>query len=154
MESPLTQPDAQERVVVNAAAAFRANGTTVFGRILAVTGQRISFEADIGDVAGAPLEVRVDLGPASGTALLHGTVVCKIAAAAGESSRYFAQLDEIQATDLERWQAWLGVAQSGGTLSMFSGVVESGGSRRRQLREALTGRSSAGLTAQGITIFE
>lgn len=138
-----------ERVRVSGAASLQAGGTVVFGRIVAVSGLRLQVEADIDLPRGAAVNVRFELSPVPGTALVGGTVNRRLLIAHGETPRYLVEVTNVAEADRERCGTWLDAARIGGTLSTFSGVsdVRDGmGAPRASLRDALRGLPPRGLT--------
>lgn len=141
-----------ERVRVSGAASMQAGGTVAFGRIVAVAGQRIQVEADINLQKGDPVDVRFELSPVPGTALVSGTVSRRLLIAQGELPRYLIEVAAVAEGDRERCGTWLEAARTGGTLSTFSGVSDvhdAGGMPRASMRDALRG-----LPPSGVTVLE
>ena len=144
--------DDSERVRVSGAASVQAGTALAFGRIVAVSGLRIQVEADLDLEKGALVDIRFELSPVPGTALVSGTVRRRLLIAHGELPRYLIEIANVAAEDRERCGTWLEAARVGGTLSTFSGVsdVQGGlGAPRASLRDALRG-----LPLRGVTVLE
>ncbi len=141
-----------ERVRVSGAASMQAGGTVAFGRIVAVSGLRIQVEADIALQKGDAVDVRFELSPVPGTALVSGTVSRRLLIAQGELPRYIVDVENVADADRERCGTWLEAARIGGTLSTFSGVSDvhdAHGLPRTSMRDALRG-----LPVRGVTVLE
>lgn len=98
---------------------------------------------------GDAVDVRFELSPVPGTALVSGMVSRRLLIAHGELPRYLIELVNVAEDDRERCGTWLEAARVGGTLSPFSGVSDvhdAGGMPRASMRDALRGPPPRGFT--------
>lgn len=114
------------RISVRASAGVQGESSMDFGTLVWVEGTQMLVRVDSELNVGESVAVRVDLSPAPGTALLEAQVVRKLLSAAGEGRAYLIRQRRVAAPDEVRWQAFLLAKQSGGTLSDFSDVHDSG----------------------------
>lgn len=149
-----------ERYPVSAAASAKVDGLLIFGTLKAVQGERLQVELGADLEVGAALELRIELTPAPGTALLTGVVTRALLVAPGETQRYLIRVTDVAVGDQERCADFLtAVRNGGGTLSTFSGVsdVRDGGraGMKGALRTAVLGSTLPGRAAsEGVTVLE
>lgn len=143
-------PGAAERIDVRVSAAVRTDSGVSFGTLRWVAGEQVLIEVDTDMHLGASVEIRVDLSPTPGTALVRCTVMRQLATAPGESSRYVLRNVDMPAEDRSRWLAWLRALRHGGTLSDF-GMLSTGSepiagaqaqARASEVRAALDGMNA------------
>lgn len=106
---------------VNAAVAIRTPGSTQFGVVRVIDGDRVSIDLTTPIELGAETTLRIELGPALGTALCAATAGRTLVTALDEPSRQLFRIAEVAVDDQERWGRWRAAVESGGTLSSFDG---------------------------------
>ena len=89
-----------------------------------VQGGRMLVQLDAEVDEGAEIDVKVDLSPVPGTALLRARVAKGVVGTGRELPRYILDLIEVASDDRGRWTAWLAAKLTGGTLSNVSGVSD------------------------------
>ena len=128
-----------DRVRATAATSIQVGGTVKFGRMVAVSGLRLQVEGDIEVTPGDAVELRFELTPVPGTALVRGRVQRLLLVAEGELPRFTVEIQDVAEEDRDRCGTWLEAIRTGGTLSTFTGVSDvrdvRGGSA--SVREAL-----------------
>lgn len=136
-----------ERVACSAAVAVGARGNMAFGTVRGVAGDRLVVEVDCDLAPEEVVELKIDLTPAPGTALVHGTVIRPLLVADGEAARYVVRADRVASDDVARCADWLEAIRLGGTMSTFSGVEDPRGGRdsvKAALRDAARRSPSRG----------
>lgn len=130
--------DAIDRVVVRATITARtANGMST-GTLLWVQGARLLTQLDAVVEEGAEIDVKVDLSPVPGTALIRAVVGKCLPSTGREMPRYVLLVREVAEDDRGRWTTWLAARLSGGTLSNVSDIrdgtarVAAGAERERR----------------------
>jgi hypothetical protein len=114
-------PDrAKTRVYVRASVGVRLPDGLHFGTLKWVERDVLLLEVDAQAPVGTHAEVRLDLTPHSGTALVEGVCRASPAVAAGEMARLLVGIVKVAADDRKRFEAWLVHSARGGTLSDFS----------------------------------
>ena len=125
-------------IQVDHSAAVQTDSTLVFGKITTVVNDRMYLEADVALERGSTIDLRFELTPLAGTALVRASVARVLAVAEGELPRYAVELVSIAEADRERCETWLESKRTGGTLSTFSGVSDIAlGAGRAGLRAAM-----------------
>ncbi len=118
--------DTTDRLVVRSTVTVRSQSGMGAGSLLWIQGARVLVEVDHELFEGSQIDVKVDLSPVPGTALLTARVARSAPAATREMARYLLELIEVAKDDRQRWGTWLAAKVSGGTLSNLSDVKERG----------------------------
>lgn len=106
---------------VNVAVAIRTPGSTQFGVIRVIDGDRVSIDLTTPIGLGAETTLRIELGPTMGTALCAATAGRTLVTALDEPARQLFRIAEVAGDDTERWTRWRDAIENGGTLSSFDG---------------------------------
>lgn len=109
-----------ERVDIRTAAAVRVGGVAAFGTLHWIAGDRLMIEVDGSFPAGEPAEIRLDLTPMPGTALVVGSVHRQLVTAEDEMERFVFRVVSVAEEDAERLTAWIAQVRVGGTVKDFS----------------------------------
>ncbi|MBM4369164.1 MAG: hypothetical protein FJ102_23320, partial [Deltaproteobacteria bacterium] len=125
-KSTASLSDATDRLVVRSAITVRSSIGMGAGSLLWIQGSRMLVEVDHDLHDAVEIELKVDLSPVPGTALLTARVERSAPAATREMARYLLELVEVARDDRQRWGTWLAAKLAGGTLSNLSDVKERG----------------------------
>ncbi len=155
-KSDASVSDASDRLVVRSSITVRSPSGMGCGSLLWIQGVRMLAEVDHELFEGSQIELKVDLSPVPGTALLTARVARGAPAAAREMPRYLLELLDIAKDDRQRWGTWLAAKVAGGTLSNLSDVKERGtgldggyAPQAERERRAAVERLSRGTTSGG-----
>jgi hypothetical protein len=115
----------EERLDVQVSVAVRVGGTVAFGTLLWLDGGRLLIEVDGDFQDGETAEIRLDLTPLAGTALIHAQVHRQLVTAPDEMARFVFRPSTVADDDAERFQGWLGQMRVGGTVKDLSTLSNS-----------------------------
>jgi hypothetical protein len=107
-------------VHVRSSAAVRVPAGLIFGTLHWVEPAALMIEVDAEISVGETVDVRIDLSPHGGTALLEGCCRRVVPTAAGEVGRFVLGIQRMSEDDRRRFTTWLRQTSAGGTLSDFS----------------------------------
>ncbi len=122
----LSTPGA-ERLNVRASTGVQSKEGMSFGRLVWIEGTRLYVQVDASLLPLELVALRADLSPTPGTALLEGEVMRVLPGTPNEPQGYLIRLKKVNESDEPRWQQFLRVKRTGGTLRELSDVRDSTG---------------------------
>ncbi len=116
-----------ERLTVRVSMGVQSKEGMNFGKLVWLEGTRLYVQVDATFLPLDLVTMRADLSPSPGTALMEGEVMRVLPGTPSEPQGYLIRLKKVHEGDEARWQQFLRLKQSGGTLRELSDVRDSTG---------------------------